>query len=158
MTHFFFWTSRSQVLRHVCVRVARKKNKNWLRRANIKSKIRPKIEYILKPSNYDAKPWVSHLTAQKSKFPRRFWELDLEISRTCLMCPCRAFYYECFFLSFFPPKMWGTKHACKISGSNSQKRRGHWQLKEFWVLCLNQPVWGDRVETQSIPLQVCLLC
>ena len=24
--------------------------------------------------------------------------------------------------------------------SNSQKRRGHWHLKEFWGLCLNQPV------------------
>ena len=25
------------------------------------------------------------------------------------------------------------KHVCKISGSNSQKRRGHWTLKEFGV-------------------------
>ena len=33
-----------------------------------------------------------------------------------------------------------TKHVCKISGSNSQKRRGHERLKDFWVLCLNQPV------------------
>ena len=32
------------------------------------------------------------------------------------------------------------KHACKFPGSNSQKRRGHWRLKEFGVLCLNQPV------------------
>ena len=34
-----------------------------------------------------------------------------------------------------------TKNVCKISGSNSQKRRGHWHLKEFRVLCLNQPVF-----------------
>ena len=34
------------------------------------------------------------------------------------------------------------KHVCKSSGSNSQKRRGHWRLKEFGVLCLNQPVPG----------------
>ena len=33
-----------------------------------------------------------------------------------------------------------TKHVCKNSGSNSQKQRGHWHLKEFWVSCLNQPV------------------
>ena len=33
-----------------------------------------------------------------------------------------------------------TKHVCRISGSNSQKRRGNWYLNEFWVLCLNQPV------------------
>ena len=24
------------------------------------------------------------------------------------------------------------EHACKISGSISQKRRGHWTLNEFW--------------------------
>ena len=35
------------------------------------------------------------------------------------------------------------KHVCKISGSsNSQKRRGHWRLKEFGSLCLNQPVYA----------------
>ena len=33
-----------------------------------------------------------------------------------------------------------TKYVCKISGSNSKKRRGHWHLREFWVLRLNQPV------------------
>ena len=38
------------------------------------------------------------------------------------------------------PRQGHTKHMCKISGSTSQKRRGHWHLKEFWVLCLNQPV------------------
>ena len=32
------------------------------------------------------------------------------------------------------------KHVYNISGSNSQKRRGHWHLKEFGFLCLNQPV------------------
>ena len=39
------------------------------------------------------------------------------------------------------PRQGHTKHMCKISGSTSQKRRGHWHLKEFWVLCLNQPVY-----------------
>ena len=29
---------------------------------------------------------------------------------------------------------------CKISGSISQERRGHWTLKEFGGLCLNQLV------------------
>ena len=36
------------------------------------------------------------------------------------------------------------EHVCKISGSNSQKRRGHWYLKEFGVLCLNQPLFKLR--------------
>ena len=36
-----------------------------------------------------------------------------------------------------------TKHVRKKFRANSQKRRGHWQLKEFWVLCLNQPVALD---------------
>ena len=37
------------------------------------------------------------------------------------------------------------KHVCKIAGSNSQKRRGPWHLKQFWVLFLNQPVnWGEK--------------
>ena len=31
------------------------------------------------------------------------------------------------------------KHVCKMLGSISRKRRGHWLLKEFG-LCLNQPV------------------
>ena len=35
----------------------------------------------------------------------------------------------------------GILNTCNFSGSNSQKRRGHWHLKEFWVLCLNQPVY-----------------
>ena len=41
-------------------------------RTNIKSNLRPKIEYTLRPSNYDAKPWFLHFTALKFKFPRRF--------------------------------------------------------------------------------------
>ena len=35
----------------------------------------------------------------------------------------------------------GTLNTCaKFQGLDSQKRRGHWHLKEFGVLCLNQPV------------------
>ena len=32
------------------------------------------------------------------------------------------------------------KQVCKFQGLNSQKRRGHWRLKEFWGLCLHQAV------------------
>ena len=32
------------------------------------------------------------------------------------------------------------KHVGKNSGYLSKKRRGQWALKEFGVLCLNQPV------------------
>ena len=41
------------------------------------------------------------------------------------------------------------KHVCKISGSISQKRRGHWTLKELGVLCLNQPVLRTITENHS---------
>ena len=37
-----------------------------------------------------------------------------------------------------------TKHVCKISSSNSEKRREHWHLKEFGVLFLNQPVLKSK--------------
>ena len=73
-------------------KVSRKYSKNWLRRTNIKSNLTPKIEYTLKPSNYDAKSWFLHCTTQKAKCARRFLKLDLEILHTCLMCPCWAFY------------------------------------------------------------------
>ena len=78
--------------RHVCTKFSTKYSKNWLRRANIKSGLTPKIQCTLKPSNYDAKPWFLHFTARKSKCPRRFWEIDPENLHTCSMCPCRAFY------------------------------------------------------------------
>ena len=39
---------------------------------------------------------------------------------------------------------------CRISGSNSQKRRGHWRLKEFGVLCLNQRVTITRAYARYI--------
>ena len=32
------------------------------------------------------------------------------------------------------------KRVCKISGTFSRKRRGHWTLKELGVLCLNQRI------------------
>ena len=31
--------------------------------------------------------------------------------------------------------------STKMQGLNSLRRCGHWHLKEFWVLCLNQPVF-----------------
>ena len=42
---------------------------------NTKTNLTRRIEYVLKPSNYDAKPWFSHFIAQRSKFPRRFREI-----------------------------------------------------------------------------------
>ena len=35
-----------------------------------------------------------------------------------------------------------TKHMCRISGSSSQKRRGHWTVNEFGAISLNQPVYN----------------
>ena len=96
---FFSGPAASRCFKACLYNVSRKNSKNWLRRTNIKSTLTPKIEYTLKPSNYDAKPWFLHLIAQKSKCPRRFWELDPEFLHTCFMCPCRA-YYECVFCSF----------------------------------------------------------
>ena len=99
---FFFWASRFQVLQGMFVQSFARKIEE-LRRTNIKSNLTPKLEYVLKPSNYRANPWFLHLTAQKSKCPRRFWELDPAILHTYLMCPCRGF-YECVFLLFFRRK------------------------------------------------------
>ena len=42
------------------------------------------------------------------------------------------------------------KHACKKSGSNAQKWRRHWHLKDFFFFCLNQPL----VRTQHRKLAV----
>ena len=42
---------------------------------NLETNLTRRIEYILKPSNYDAKPWFLHFTTQRSKFPRRFREI-----------------------------------------------------------------------------------
>ena len=102
MTLFFLDQPLPGARRHVLYKVSRKNSKNWQRRTNIKPNLTPKIEYILQPSNYNAKPWFLYLTAQKSKCPRRFWELDHKILRTYLMCPCQAFYESGFFCSFFP--------------------------------------------------------
>ena len=77
-------------------RVSRKYSKNWLRRTSIRSNWTPKIDHTLQPRNYDAKPWFLHFTAQKSKCPRRFWEIDLGKLHTC---PSRAL-DECFFFVF----------------------------------------------------------
>ena len=93
---FFSGPAASRCFKACLYKASREKSKNWLRRTNIKSNLTPKLECILKRSNYDANPWFLHLIAQKSKCPRRFWEIDPEILHTCLMCPCRA-YYECLF-------------------------------------------------------------
>ena len=76
-----------------------KYSNNWLRRTNIKSNLTPEIEWTLKLSIYDAKPWCLHFTAKKFQYPSRFSETDPEMLHTCLMCPCRAFYelgFSCF--------------------------------------------------------------
>ena len=80
--------------RHVCTN-----SKTWPRRTNNKSYLTSKIKLAPKASNDDAKPWFLHSTVQKSKCPRRFWEIDPEILHTGWMCPCRAFHV--FFSSFF---------------------------------------------------------
>ena len=97
MTHFFSGLAASRCSKACSHKLSRKYSKNWLRRTNIESNLSFRIEYTLKPSNYDAKPWFLHFAAQKSKCPHRFWEID-PILHNCLMCPCRAF-HECF--SFF---------------------------------------------------------
>ena len=55
----------------------------------------------------------------------------------------------------------GTLNTCKIAGSISQKRRGYWTLKEFGVLCLNQPVGmtvhGFQLQMSSPALDVPLV-
>ena len=104
----------------------------------------PKIEYTLKPSNYDVKPWFLHFTARKSTCPRRFWEIDPEILHTCLMCPCRAFYERGTKKKkkhSWKARQGHVKHECKISESVSKTA---WTLdsegRSWGFICLNQPV------------------
>ena len=104
---FFSGPAASRCPKACLYKVSCKKSKNWLLRTNIESNLTPKIENTLKPSNYDAKPWFLHLTAQKSKCPHRFWELDPEILHTCLMCPCRAFYEWAFLFFVFSRRKCG---------------------------------------------------
>ena len=104
MTNFFFGRAASRCSKACLHKVSRQWSKNWLRtrRTNIKSNLTPEIEYPRKTNNYDAKPWFLLFTAQKSKCPRRFWEIDPEIWHTCLlMCPCRAFHEWIFLLFVF---------------------------------------------------------
>ena len=156
---FFSGPAASRCSKACLHKVSRKKLKNWLRRTNIKSNLTLEIKYRRKPRNYNTKPLFLHLTARKSKSPRRVWELDHEILHTCLMCSCRAFYDVFFFnpaenvwslktrisqkntktqisdekkqKTNYSLKTWQghTKHVCKFSGSNSQKRRGHLHVK-----------------------------
>ena len=79
-------------------------SKNRPRGTNIKLILTPKIGCILKPSNYNAKPWFLHITAQTPQCLRRFWELDPKRLHACLVCPCRVFYEWVCVLS---RKMWG---------------------------------------------------
>ena len=98
-----------------------------------------------------------------------FWELETLKFRTRVWCAVAEPFTNWFVFCFFSSENVGSlktqispknikaqisggkkksvkdrqghiKHVCKISGSNSQKRRGHLRRKEFGVLCLNQPV------------------
>ena len=75
---FFSGPAASRCSKACLYKISRKNSKNWMRRSNNESNFTPKIEYILKTSNYNAKPWFLYLTTQKKR-PRRFWELDPEI-------------------------------------------------------------------------------
>ena len=105
-----------------------------------------------------------HFTAQKSKCPCLFWEWRSWDFPCVFNVPLPSlFRFFFFFFSLemwgflkYPPKMLKPEHVAKktkpknpsvsslgrgkVSRSNSQIRRGHWHLKEFGVLCLNQPV------------------
>ena len=51
------------------------------------------------------------------------------------------------------PREGRIKHVCKFSGSNSQNRRRHWHLKEYGVLCLNQPVLFCYTEAYTTSME-----
>ena len=97
----------------------------------------------------------------KIQMPTPFLRIDPEILHTCLMCPCRAL-HDFFFFSLemwdplrhkYPKKyknqnIWRKKkgfvndsaghYVCKTSGSMSRKRRGHWTLKGFGAISLEE--------------------
>ena len=81
---------------------------------NIKSNLTTKIEYTLKSSNYDAKPWFFHFTAQNSNVHAVFERQEPEILQTCWVCPCRAF-HDFFCFCFFSLERWYLNKTQKIT-------------------------------------------
>ena len=100
-------------------KVSRKFSKNWLRRTNIKSNLTPKIEYTLKPSNYDNNPCFLHFTAQNPTVHAVLEGWGPEILHTCLMRPCRAF--DELLLFFFAGNVESLK--TQISGETKEKKK-----------------------------------
>ena len=151
------------------------------RRSNLKSYLTPKVESSLKPSNHDTNQFfftltasmgydpqktewiIDHRTAQRSKCPSRFLEIDPEMWHTRFACPAKPL--NVFFLPEtrnplrlkYPPKNtkthisgetwknnWLTvrlgdiKRACKTSGATAYLSKTAWALDTEWI-------WGDRL-------------
>ena len=130
----------------------------------IESNLTPKIEYTLIPTNYrmpsrdfNTLPHESPDYLMSTPF------LRVKTLKFCTRVECAPAKTSTNVFSFFLPKMWGSlktkispkylakkkdwktrqghiKHLCKTSGSITQKRRGHWHLKEFGASCLNHQV------------------
>ena len=109
-------------------------------------------------------------SAQESKCPRRFIEIDADCLDTCSMSPCQAvdehFSFSPDILDLPRPKYQTSQkmqnknnltekkksvtgwqgfiqHVCHISGSTLQKTAWTWMLNKFRATCLNQPVGDD---------------
>ena len=111
----------------------------------------PKIEYTLKPSNYDAKPWLLPFTAQKSKFPRRFWEKDPEILHTYLCAHAEPFARVC--VSFHGWKC-GIPWDPSIKNKKTKlKYRAKKERKSPFVQRLSRGTLNACAKFQGLPLK-----
>ena len=90
---FFLDESIAGTPRHVCKTFhANVRSLDCVRRANVKSYLRPKADLMLKLSSYKATTQNYTFSARKSKCPRRLLEIDPDCLDPCSVSPCQAGY------------------------------------------------------------------
>ena len=148
-----------------------------MRRANIKPYLTPKVDYILKLSNYYVTTQITHVFRTKVQMFTPFLEIDSKFGTRVLWSPTQPLtnVLFCFFVGNFGSlnirktnkKVSGEKHThsstaglkfighgCHILGNISRKRREHWMLNKFGAICLNQPVGVINVEAHDAHCRV----
>ena len=127
--NFFFWTSRLQVLQGVPSKtVSRKHSKIWLRRANIKPYVTPKVDCILKLSTYYRTTRYANFKCFRTtvQMSTSFYGKILKFSTRVLWAPPQPLTFFSFAGNFGSPKTQisppkKTKNIPGISGENESK-------------------------------------
>ena len=95
---------------------------------NVKSHLTPKIDHILKLSNYEATPIYCTFPAQKSKCPRRFLGIDPEIWHV-FYAPYPSLSRMGLFLFFSPDKLFGISQDPNFP--KKYKTNNIWRNKKY---------------------------